>query len=83
MRLDYIRGIYNTVLLRDIVARKKVTDVALLESVMHFLLDNIGDIVSSNKIANSLTSYGRKTTSVTVENYVRALQDAYCKYRTA
>ena len=46
-----------------------------------FLFDNIGNIVSSNKIANSLTSYGRKTTSVTVENYVSALMDAFVLYK--
>jgi predicted AAA+ superfamily ATPase len=82
VRSDYIRGIYSTVLLKDVVARKKITDVTLLESVTRFLLDNIGNIVSSNKIANSLTSFGRKTTPVTVENYVSALLDAYVLYKT-
>ena len=81
IRSDYIRGIYNTVLLKDVVARKKIADVELLESVTRFLLDNIGSIVSSNKIADSLTSYGRKTTSVTAENYVSALLDAYVLYK--
>lgn len=81
VRSDYIRGIYNTVLLKDIVARKKITDVELLESVTRFLFDNVGNIVSSNKIAASLTSYGRKTTSVTIENYVSALMDAYVLYK--
>ena len=81
VRSDYLRGIYNTVLLKDIVARKKITDVDLLESITHFLFDNIGNIVSSNKIADSLTSFGRKTTSVTVENYMSALQGAYVLYK--
>jgi len=81
VRSDYIRGIYNTVLLKDIVARKKITDVELLESVTRFLFDNIGNIVSSKKIADSLNSYGRKTTSVTVENYVSALMDAFVLYK--
>lgn len=81
VRSDYVRGVYNTVLLKDIVARRKISDVELLESVTRFLFDNIGNIVSSNKIADSLTSYGRKTTSVTVENYVSALMDAYILYK--
>ena len=76
VRSDYIRGVYHTVLLKDVVARKKITDVELLESVTRFLFDNVGNIVSSNKIADSLTSYGRKTISLTVENYVSALMDA-------
>ena len=81
VRSDYIRGVYNTVLLKDIVARKKIGDVELLESVVRFLFDNVGNIVSSNKIANSLTSYGRKTSSVTVENYISALMGAFVLYK--
>lgn len=81
VRADYVRGIYNTVLLKDIVARKKITDIELLESVSRFMFDNIGNIVSSQKIADSLTSYGRKTTPVTVENYLSALMDAYVLYK--
>ena len=83
VRAEYIRGIYNTVLLKDIVARKKIADVELLESVMRFLLDNIGNIVSSNKIAGSLTAFGRKTTSITVESYLSALTDAYVLYKAS
>ena len=81
IRRDYLAGIYNTVLLKDIVARGRINDVPLLESVIKFLFDNIGSIVSSNKIANSLTSYGRKTTSVTVENYIEALTEAFILYK--
>ncbi|MCL1919254.1 MAG: ATP-binding protein [Peptococcaceae bacterium] len=81
VRSDYVRGIYNTVLLKDIVARKKINDVSILESMACFLFDNIGNIVSSNKVADSLTSYGRKTTSITVENYIGALMDAYVLYK--
>jgi predicted AAA+ superfamily ATPase len=81
LRLDYVSGIYSTVLLRDVVARKKISDVRLLESVTRFLFDNIGVIMSSHKITNGLTSLNRKTTSVTVENYISALMDAYILYK--
>lgn len=81
IRSDYVSGIYNTVLLKDIVARKKVQDVFLLESVIRFLFDNVGNIVSSKKIADSLTSFGRKTTPVTVENYINALMDSFIIYK--
>ena len=77
---DYLLGIYNTVLLKDVVERKKVQDVALLKSVIKFLFDNIGNIVSSKKISDSLVSFGRKTTSVTVENYIESLSEAYVVY---
>ncbi|MDP2842741.1 MAG: ATP-binding protein [Acetobacterium sp.] len=81
IRRDYLMGIYNTVLLKDVVARKRINDIHLLESVIKFIFDNIGNIVSSKKIADSLTSYGRKTTSVTVENYIEALTSAFILYK--
>ena len=81
IRKDYLAGIYNTVLLKDIVARKKIQDVALLESIVKFLFDNVGNIVSSKKIADSLTSFGRKTNPVTVENYIEALTESFILYK--
>ena len=81
VRRDYLQGIYHTVLLKDIVERKRIQDVSLLESVVRFLFDNVGNIVSSKKIADSLTSFGRKTTSATVENYIHALEEAFILYR--
>lgn len=81
LRREYLSGIYNTVLLKDIVARKRIQDVPLLESVIRFLFDNIGNIVSSKKISDSLTSYGRKTTSVTVENYIDSLMESFILYK--
>jgi predicted AAA+ superfamily ATPase len=81
IRRDYLMGIYNTVLLKDVVLRKRINNIPLLESVIKFLFDNVGNIVSANKIADSLTSYGRKTTSVTVENYIEALIEAFVLYK--
>ena len=79
---DYLRGIYHTVLLKDIVERKKIQDVALLESVIRFLADNIGSIISPKKIADSMASNGRKTSPTTIEHYIQALCESYIFYRT-
>ena len=81
IRKDYLAGIYNTVLLKDIVVRNKVQDVTLLESVIKFLFENVGNIVSPKKIADILVSYGRKTTSSTVENYIEALKSSFILYK--
>lgn len=81
IRHDYLNGIYHTVLLKDVAARKRINDIGLLESVVKFMFDNIGNIVSSKKIADSLTSFGRKTTPVTAENYVTALMDSFILYK--
>lgn len=78
---DYLLGIYHTVLLKDIVARKGISDVTVLERVASFLFDNIGSIVSSKRIADSLTSDGRKTNSITVENYINALTESFILYK--
>ena len=80
LQREYLSGIYHTVLLKDIVERKKIQDVTLLESVIRFLFDNVGNIVSSKKIADSLTSYGRKTTAATVEHYIDALKESFFLY---
>ena len=77
---DYLNGIYSTVLLKDIVERRRISDVGMLEAVIKFLFDNIGNIVSPKKIADSLTSAGRKTTANTVYNYINALKDAFILY---
>ena len=82
VRTEYLRGIFHTVILKDVVERKKITDVPLLEAVVRFLSDNIGNTVSVKKIADTLTSSGRKTTTVTIDGYVQALKDAFILYET-
>lgn len=77
----YLEGIYNTILLKDIVTRKKISDPSMLQSVVEFLFDNIGNLCSSNKIANSMTSAGRKISVPTVESYLSALEDSFIIYR--
>ena len=59
-KLDYLDSIYNTVIIKDVINRKKVNDVMMLESVCRFLFDNIGSSVSTKKISDSLASGGKK-----------------------
>lgn len=77
----YLEGIYNTILLKDIVTRKKISDPAMLQSVVEFMFDNIGNMCSSTKIANAMTSSGRKISVPTVENYLSALCDSFILYK--
>ncbi len=78
---DYLSGIYNTVLLKDIVARYSISDVMMLESVTRFVFDNIGSQLSTTKIANTMTSAGRKNDPKTVEKYLKALLDSMMIYQ--
>jgi len=73
---EYLSGIYNSVLLKDIVARLKISDVMRLESVVKYIFDNIGNLTSLSKIANTLTSMGKKTDAKTIEKYIRGLTDS-------
>lgn len=77
----YLEGIYNTVLFKDIMTRKKISDATMLESIIAFMFDNIGNLCSSNKIANAMTSAGRKISVPTVESYLSALTDSYILYK--
>ncbi|MDR0908852.1 MAG: ATP-binding protein [Spirochaetaceae bacterium] len=78
---DYLAGIYNTVILKDIIERKKISDAMMLESVVSFLFDNIGNLCSTKKIADTMVSSGRKISVHTVEQYLSALSDSYILYK--
>lgn len=79
MRLvgDYLDGIYNTVLVKDVLRRKKLSDAGLVDRIARFLFDNIGNQTSLRNVAGSLSSGGFKTNGNTVEGYVDALCDAF------
>lgn len=77
----FLTGIYNTVIMKDVIQRNNVRDAVLLESVLKFVAANIGSIISTKKISDYLTSSGRKTTSDTIDNYLKMLENAYIIYR--
>ena len=78
---DYLGGIYHTVLLKDVAMRRKSTEAALLERITRFLFDNIGGLVSTKKISDTLTSDGAKTSFHTVDGYLSALTECYLLYQ--
>ncbi len=78
---DYLESIYNSIVIKDIISRKQVTDVKTLQDILRFVFANIGGLLSSNKIADTLTSYGRKTDAKTVEKYLEALSESYIVYQ--
>ena len=78
---DYLEGLYNTIVVKDIVNRKKITDTMMLKSLLRFVFDNIGNPLSSKKIADTMTSAGRKNDVKTVEKYLEALTESYILYQ--
>lgn len=78
---QYLEGIYNTVLVKDVMTREGLSDITLVKSIASFLASNVGSPVSTKKIADTLTSNGRPTGSATVDAYLKALTDAYLFYK--
>ena len=77
---DYLRGIYSTIVLKDVMQRNSISDTMMLENVMAFLADNIGNTLSVKKIADTLTSMGRKVDVKTIEKYLSALCQSFILY---
>jgi len=83
---DVLDGIYNTVIVKDVIAKNKIKDEELLQKIVAFLADNVGNSTSSNSIANSLVSEKRientkkSPATSTVESYISALLKAFVFY---
>ena len=73
----YLDSIYNTILVKDIISRKKITDTSMLRSISEFMFSSIGNILSVKKIADTLTSNGRSISVHTVESYLDSLVDSF------
>ena len=77
----YLDGLYNIVVLNDIVARKQIKDPSMLKSVLKFMFDNIGNLCTAKKIADNMTSAGRKISNHTVESYIEGITESLLMYR--
>lgn len=77
----YLDGLYNSIVLKDIMARHNFSDVNMLDSVIRFMFDNVGNICSAAKIANTMSANGRKISVPTVESYLSALVNSFVLYK--
>ncbi|EOS37848.1 hypothetical protein C808_03828 [Lachnospiraceae bacterium M18-1] len=77
----YLEGIYTSIILKDIMARYRIADAGGLDSVIRFMFDNVGSLCSATKIANTMTTAGRKIAISTVENYLGALTECFILYK--
>jgi predicted AAA+ superfamily ATPase len=74
---EYLRNVYSTILLKDVVAREGIRNVRFLENLTLFLADHVGSIFSANNIAKYLKSQRDAVTTQAVLNYLRPLTAAY------
>jgi len=75
--LQMQRDVYDTIALRDIVSRHGIRDIATFEAVTRFAMDNVGNLISANKITNYMKSHGRRVTVDTVLNYLAFMSEAF------
>lgn len=86
----YLEGIFNTIVVKDVELRglrreidpnkRKVTDITLLKNIARFLAGSVGSPISFKKIADYITSSGRKVSQTTISDYVEALIEPYIFY---
>ncbi len=72
----YLRDLYNSTILKDIVERNKIKDINLLNRVVQFIMENIGGIISSNSITSYLKNEKIQTTPDTILNYVEYMTNS-------
>jgi len=72
---QYLDGIYNSVLLKDVIQRNNIRNPELLKLILVYLMDNIGQIFSGKNISNYLKHQGRNVGIETIYNYIEALID--------
>lgn len=77
---DYLTSLYDTIVVRDVIERLKITDVPTLRNITKYLLHSVGNRVSVKKIADSLTSGGNKSDQKTVAKYLKGLTDSLVLY---
>lgn len=77
----YLGSLYNNILIKDVMNRKKISDELMLKSVANYMLYNIGNILSTNNVANTMTSNGRNINVRTALKYIEGLIESYFFYR--
>lgn len=73
----YLDSIYNTIIVKDIATRKKISDTAILKSIASFMFSSVGSVLSVKKIADTLTYNGRSISVHTVESYLDSLVESF------
>ena len=80
-KYNYIKDVYKTLIVRDIVQRNKIQNIPLLDSISDFLIDNIARITSYRSVTNTLNSNKVDTNDKTVGSYIKYLCEAYAFYK--
>jgi predicted AAA+ superfamily ATPase len=74
---EYLDNVHSSILLRDVVAREKIRNVAFLETLLDYIADNVGNLFSANNISKYLKSQRLAMPVPTILSYLAALQKAF------
>ena len=78
---EYQMDVYNTVLLKDVIMRNQIRNAPFLESLVRFLANNAGKLISANSIAKYMKSQGESVTSTAIINYTKFLCESYMLHK--
>ncbi|MDO5317560.1 MAG: ATP-binding protein [bacterium] len=78
---QYLEGIFNTVLVKDVASRVKMSDAGTIRRIAAYLFDNIGNLTNVKRICDVLSSVGGKVSYPSVATYVTQLCEAFLFYR--
>jgi predicted AAA+ superfamily ATPase len=79
---SFLSGVYNTILMKDVISRTALRDTELLEKVVRFAAGTIGNLITTKRVSDYLTSAGRKTAHETIDAYLHSLEKAFFLYRS-
>lgn len=79
--MEYIRSVYSTIILRDVIERKRIRNTMFLEQLIRFLANNIGSLFSSNSISDFLKNQKVKISPTQVSEYAASLAEAFVVHR--
>lgn len=80
-KYDYIANVYETIIERDLIKRKKIRNKILLKKISSFLIDNVSNLTSINNVANIISDKLMPTNDKTVGSYIEYLCQAYLFYK--
>ena len=81
IQTDYLSGILNTILYKDIAAKHGIRDLNIFQRLTSFIFDNIGNLLSVNKIAGTFKNDGFAINNKTIDSYLDLLCDAFLIHR--
>jgi predicted AAA+ superfamily ATPase len=74
---DYIKGVYHTVMLKDIIERNSIRNVSFLQTLLRYFADTIGKLYSLNNISKFMKSQGQDVAVKSIASYLGFFKDAY------